>query len=159
MKDFTSYAAQRATKYSTAFGEPINAASWDNAWSGAEGERAVMVAAFHVWLIQKRHETERDLMSAQAYQRSIAAFAQAGLETAPTPRAVPMCVLEFAQSTLSVMHLTRTLALLNSYYPQAASNVCETWLDIDTRNESEVSQLWQMFLDERNKAKLNAQAK
>jgi hypothetical protein len=134
------FAAPAAPKMST----------WENAWEVAEGERSVMVAEFHAWLVKTRVETERLFINADASQREIAPFAQAGLDLAATPADVPLCVLDFAARTLAAMELRRKLDLLNVYYRQALGG--SPILVMEKGNEAEVNQLWSMFIEERDGA-------
>ncbi len=157
MKDFSSHAAERQQFHEQwnkgKFGQPAGVPNWETFADDAEMERGVMVAEFHVWLIKTRYEVERHLMASEAHQRSIAPFADAGLEAAKTPRDIPVVVLEFASTALAVMKLKRKLDLCNVYYAQAASDQAETHLNIEPGNEGEVNELWRLFIKERDAEK------
>ncbi len=122
-------------------------------WAGygraAEGERAVMVAEFHAWVVKTRINTEQRLLNIRRHMNEIEPFARAGMDNAQTPADVPHVVLEFASSALDVAAKERELALLNVYYGKAAQEHNDVCLTIEPGGEAEVNTLWEMFIEAR----------
>ena len=89
-----------------------------------------------------RVELKRQHLRVDNWCRSIAAFAQAGVNKAATPRDVPMCVLNFAYSSFGVWQLGRKPNLFNVYHRQTAKEESDTEFIIEEGNEAGVSELW-----------------
>lgn len=132
------------------FAQPAEEApTWDGLYSEAERERTAMNREFRAWLIKARIETEQHLLARQKKQREYAPFAAAGISQAPSPRDVPMLVLEFAQVSLDVLRYACDLRLFNTFYQEAAANLQDDGFRVAPEHEAEFQDLWDTFMAER----------
>jgi hypothetical protein len=123
-----------------------NTSTWDSFGTDAEHARIRMMDGFKTWALAKRAELERTVYTNRRHMHDVAPFAQKAMDEAATPGSVPVVVVEFAHSVLSLIEHEAQLEMLNAWF--RAECECQDDTCLDTSRVPAARQLWDWYVSE-----------